>query len=66
MKTAVDEIFEMLYDGKISELAEMKEWFKKKEKVQITSAWKTQFDKVLSNKVQERFANEYYDRYYGE
>ena len=66
MKTAVDEIFEMLYDGKISELAEMKEWFKHKEKVQITSAWKTQFDKVLSNKVQERLANEYYDRYYGE
>ena len=59
MKTAVDEIFEMLYDGKISELAEMKEWFKKKEKVQITSAWKTQFDKVLSDRVQERFANEY-------
>ena len=66
MKTAVDEIFEMLYDGNISELAEMKEWFKHKEKVQITSAWKTQFDKVLSNKVQERLANEYYDRYYGE
>ena len=66
MKTAVDEIFEMLYDGKVSELAEMKEWFKHKEKVQITSARKDQFDKVLSDRVQERFANEYYDRYYGE
>ena len=79
--TVVNDIFDMLYDGKISDLAEMKEWFKMKEEVQLTKAimyaldedghtgdWKIKFAKDYYNKLNEGYdiRNKTRTRFFGD
>lgn len=61
--TVVDEIYDMLYDGKISDLAEMKEWFKMKEEVQLTKAIMYALDEDgHTGDWKIKFAKDYYDK----
>ena len=61
--TVVNDIFDMLYDGKISDLAEMKEWFKMKEEVQLTKAIMYALDEDgHTGDWKIKFANDYYKK----
>jgi hypothetical protein len=66
--TVVDKIYNMLSDGKISDLAEMKEWFKMEEEQQLmkaimytldedghTGEWKIKFAKDYLKKINEGY-----------
>ncbi len=66
--TVVDKIYNLLSDGKISDLAEMKEWFKMEEEQQLikaimytldedghTGEWKIKFAKDYCKKINEGY-----------
>ena len=66
--TVVDKIYDMLSDDKISDLAEMKEWFKMEEEQQLmkaimytldedghTGEWKIKFAKDYLKKINEGY-----------
>ena len=61
--TVVDKIYDMLYDGKISDLAEMKEWFKMQEEVELTKAIMYALDEDgHTGDWKIKFANDYYKK----
>ena len=61
--TVVDKIYDMLYDGKISDLAEMKEWFKMEEEKQLIDAIMYSLDEDgHTGDWKIKFANDYYNK----
>jgi hypothetical protein len=63
MKTPVEKIFDMLYEGKISDLAELKEWFLVEEEKTIENAILYALDvDGHTGEWRNNFAKEYVDR----
>lgn len=63
MKTPVEKIFDMLYEGKISDLAELKEWFLIEEEKMVENAILYSLDvDGHTGEWRNNFAKEYIDR----
>jgi hypothetical protein len=56
-QTAVEAIYELLDENRISDIAEMKPWFMNMEKEQITKAY--------NSAIPFKFGEEYYNKTYG-
>ena len=64
-KTAVMKLYDMLDEGRISEMAEIKEYFLMLEQEQIEQAWMNAEINLPSETLARAFARKYYNQTYG-